>query len=519
MLKIKRAILSVSDKSGIAELAQGLGKYGVEIISTGGTLALLKSKKIAAVPISSFTHFPEILEGRLKTLHPKIHGGLLYRREKKSQVREASRNGILPIDLVAVNLYPFEEATRTGKLKLEAAVEEIDIGGPTMLRSAAKNFKSVAVLCDPADYASFLEELARNRGRISEDTLYRLACKVFQNTARYDSIIAGYLGARRKAAGFPEKLTLPYKKAADLRYGENPHQKAALYHGGIGGGQAYSFRQLHGKELSYNNLLDIESAQDTVEEFGEPAAAVIKHNTPCGVAVAEALADAAGAAIDCDLEASFGGIVGLNQPCDAATAGVILEKLGFLEVITAPSFSPEALGELRKRKNLRLIVVQKERETPAAYRFSKLGLLVQDADRPLRGEWNSFRKKIQPVTRLKPTAAELKELFFAWRCVKVVKSNGIVLTKDGRTVGIGAGQVSRVDSVRIACQKAGDRARGSFLASDAFFPMPDNIEVAAAAGIRAIVQPGGSIRDREVVEAADRMGLAMIFTGERHFRH
>lgn len=518
MLKIRRAILSVSDKSGIVELAQGLRKFGVEIISTGGTLALLRSKKVAAVPISSYTKFPEILDGRLKTLHPKIHGGLLYRREKKSQVREASRHGILPIDLVAVNLYPFEEATRTGKITLDGAVEEIDIGGPTMLRSAAKNFKSVAVLCDPRDYAAVLAELAKNRGRIPDQTLYRLACKVFQTTGRYDSLIAGYLSARLGDGAFPEQLTLPYKKAADLRYGENPHQKAAVYLG-AGGRQVYSYDQLHGKELSYNNLLDIESAQDAVEEFNEPAAVVIKHNTPCGMAIAKNPGQAAAAAIDCDPEASFGGIVGLNKPCDGETAGVILAKLGFLEVITAPSFAEEALEQLRKRKNLRLITIKREQEIKTAYRFSKIGLLVQDADRPLKGEWNAFRKKIQPITRVKPAAEELKELFFAWRCVKVVKSNGIVLTAQGRTVGIGAGQVSRVDAVRIACQKAGDRARGSVLASDAFFPMPDNIEVAAAAGIRAIVQPGGSIRDREVIEAADRLGISMIFTGERHFRH
>ncbi len=518
MLKIKRAILSVSDKNGIVGFAKGLEKLGVEIISTGGTLALLQKNKIRALPISSYTDFPEILEGRVKTLHPKIHGGLLYLREKKNQAQEAKKHGILPIDMVVVNLYPFEETTKGKKVPLAKALEEIDIGGPTMLRSAAKNFRSVAVLSDPADYFKVLDEMKRNHGKISDETRYKLASKVFRLTSHYDTVISQYLHCENGKEILPDSIQISFRKSQELRYGENPHQEAALYER-VGQEPALSFRKLHGKELSYNNLIDLESAWDVVREFDRPAACVIKHSTPCGIAEASVLGDAVSGAIDSDPEASFGGIVGLNRLCDLKTAEIILSKLSFLEVIVAPSFAKRALELLAERKNLRLVEVKNERETALSYRFSKLGLLVQEIDPPLRKKWKDFQEKVQCVTQKKPTAEDLEELFFAWRCVKVVKSNGIVISQGRKTVGIGAGQMSRVDAVKIACAKAGNKTKGGYLASDGFFPMEDSIVEAATHEFLAIVQPGGSIRDREVIEAANRYGIAMALTGMRHFRH
>ena len=510
--------MSVSDKQGIAEFARGLRELGVEIISTGGTLALLKKHRVRAIPVTDYTGFPEILEGRVKTLHPKIHGGLLYLREKKNQATEARKHGILPIDMVVVNLYPFEETAKAKKVPLAQALEEIDIGGPAMLRAAAKNFRSVAVVSDPADYARILEEMKKNRGGLSEDLLKELAGKVFRLTSYYDGVISQFLGSRNGKELLPERIQHSFRKAAPLRYGENPHQQAALY-AEIGCEPALSFTKLHGKELSYNNLVDLESAWDVVEEFEEPAACVIKHNTPCGVAMAGELGQAVARAIDCDPEASFGGIIGLNRPCDAAAAETIFNKLSFMEVIVAPSFAKTALSILAARKNLRLVEVEITRPSALACRLSRLGLLVQERDASLRGKWTDFQKRGRSVTKEKPTPQDLEELFFAWRCAKVVKSNGIVLAKEGRTLGIGAGQMSRVDAVKMACGKAGEKAAGSYLASDGFFPMADNIQVAASHGIRAIVQPGGSIRDHEVIEAADQAGIIMVFTGERHFRH
>lgn len=517
-MKIKRAIISVSNKDGVVDLAKALRSLDVEIISTGGTLALLEKNKIKALPISSYTGFPEMLDGRVKTLHPKLHGGLLYRRDKKAHVSEAKKHGILPIDLVVVNLYPFEQVTSAGNVPLERAVEEIDIGGPTMLRSAAKNFKSVAVLADPADYAPFLEELKASKGKVSEKTLYRLACKVFQLTSQYDTVIARYLTPEPEGQDLPDTVQALFRKNEVLRYGENPHQKAALYQE-AGKGPAIALKKLHGKELSYNNLVDIESAWDVVEEYDHPAACVVKHNTPCGIAMADSLEEAVSGAIDGDPEASFGGIIGLNRACDLKTAETIFNKLGFLEVIAAPSFQKKAVDFLTTRKNLRLVELTPERKWPHSYRLTKLGLLLQDADGPLKAKWEEFQSKARCVTQEQPTADDWNELFFAWRAVKVVKSNGIVLTKGRRTVGIGAGQMSRVDAVRIACTKAGDKTRGSYLASDGFFPMPDNIEVAASYGVRAIVQPGGSIKDKDVIDAANRHKIVMIATGMRHFRH
>ncbi|HNV86264.1 MAG TPA: bifunctional phosphoribosylaminoimidazolecarboxamide formyltransferase/IMP cyclohydrolase [Candidatus Omnitrophota bacterium] len=516
MLKVKRAIISVSDKTGIIDFAKGLRELGVEILSTGGTLATFEKNGIKASSISSFTGFPEILDGRVKTLHPKIFGGLLFLREEERHVRQAEEHGIVPVDMVVVNLYPFEQTIRKEGVTFEEAIEQIDIGGPSLLRAASKNFHSVAVLCDPADYEWVLKGL-KGEG-LSEADLTRLATKVFQRTSAYDRAIAAYFEGPGKKELFPERLDFSFKKGASLRYGENPHQKAAVY-GATGSKEALSIRALHGKELSYNNLIDLESAWDGAQEFEEPAACVIKHNTPCGMASAGSPEEAVSRAIDCDPDSAFGGIIGLNRPCGVKTAETILAKLGFLEVIICPSFEPEALEKLSTRKNLRLVEAVQTRESPLSYRYSKLGLLVQETDPSLRAGWNAFREQAKCVTQKKPLAEDLEELFFAWRCAKVVKSNAIVLSKGRKTVGIGGGQVSRIDAVKIACEKAGEKTRESYLASDAFFPMPDSIEKASQAGIRAIVQPGGSVRDAEVIQAADRLGLIMIFTGARHFRH
>lgn len=517
MLKVKRAVLSVSDKEGVVDFAKGLSGFGVEILSTGGTLALLRKHGIRALPISDYTGFPEILEGRVKTLHPKIHGGILHRREKKSHVREAAKHGIPPIDMVVVNLYPFEQVTKAKKVSLERALEEIDIGGPTMLRAAAKNFRSVAVVSEPADYATVLDEMRRHRGGISEETLYGLACKVFQLSSHYDAVIEGFLRSLNGGEALPQSFRLNFRKRMPLRYGENPHQRAALY--AREDGDSLEFRCLHGKELSYNNLVDLESAWNVVQEFEEPAACVIKHNNPCGIACSGTLAEAVAGAVDCDPLSSFGGIVGLNRPCDAKTAEAILVKLTFLEVIVTPAFAPKALEFLQARKNLRLVEMRERRHEALNLRSMKAGLLVQDAERSLRGGWEKFKKTVRCVTRKRPTEEDLRELFFAWRAAKHVRSNAIVLARERKTVGIGAGQMSRVDSVEIACRKAGPKAQGSCLASDGFFPMPDSIELAARHGIRAVVQPGGSIKDQEVTEAADRFRLIMVCTGTRHFRH
>lgn len=512
----KKAIISVFDKTGVVDFARGLTNLGFEIYSTGGTLSLLREHHVAAGSISDYTGFPEIMDGRVKTLHPKVFGGLLYLRENPKHCQQAAENGITAIDMVVVNLYPFEQTIAKPGTSFEEAVEQIDIGGPSMLRAASKNFEHVAVLCDPADYGWVLEELRGSDAVLSTLSKHRLAAKVFTRTSAYDQAIAAYLSGDGEKELLPEDLQLGFKKTAALRYGENPHQEAALYHSGK---ETLEIKQLHGKELSYNNLMDVEAAWDVVQEFTEPAACVMKHNTPCGIAAGTKLEAAAGNAIACDPEAAFGGIIGLNRRCDAAAAKKILSKLAFLEVIVSPAFDAAALKLLRERKNLRLIQVKIQGKAALNYRFTKLGLLLQEADGPLAGEWENFRKTAQCVTHKKPTAKDLKELFFAWRTVKTIKSNAIVLSKGFRTLGIGAGQMSRVDSVRIACRKAGKAAAGSYLGSDGFFPMPDNIQIAAKHKIRAIVQPGGSIRDKDVIAAADKKGIIMVTTGKRHFRH
>lgn len=535
-MKIKRAIISVSDKTGLIPLAKELNRNGVDIFSTGGTLALLKKNKISVRSISELTGFPEILDGRVKTLHPKVHGGLLFRRSDKAHVREAKTHGIEPIDLVAVNLYPFRETIQNPKVTLKAVVEQIDIGGPSMLRSAAKNFESVAVVCDPADYPKVIEELKAGKGSVSSELRRELAVKVFQHTSLYDREIARYLSAhlpltlpsplegervrvRGQGDDLPPVFDDIYVRSKALRYGENPHQRAAIYKP-ANGKTSFSFKQFQGKELSYNNIIDFESAVDILREFKEPTACVVKHNNPCGIASHEKMTEAMNLAVDSDILSAFGGVVGVNQACDLELASVVLQKLPFFEVLIAPSFTKDALEVLKPRKNLRVLQINGLDDfEPYDLRFMKSGLLVQDRDQPILSYESKLKKNLKWVTKQKLNPHETNHLLFAWKCAKVVRSNAIVLTHGKQTVGIGCGQMSRVDSVRLACMKAGPKTKGSFLASDGFFPMPDNIEVAYEHGIRAMIQPGGSIRDQDVIDACDRFGIAMAFTGERHFKH
>lgn len=518
-IAIRRALISVSDKTGLAEFAAELHRTGVEILSTGGTLKLLNKNGIPAKAVDAYTGFPEMLDGRVKTLHPKIHGGLLFRRDLEKHRAEAQKHGIQPIDLVVVNLYPFEKVTQNPDVDLEEAIENIDIGGPSMLRSAAKNADAVTVVCDPADYAAVLTEMKKNQGAVSGELRRKLARKVFARTSAYDQAIAQFLASKESAAEgqetLPSKWALSYGKIQDLRYGENPHQRAAFY--GAPGGTAYE--QLHGKELSFNNLLDIDAAVNIVDEFPDPAVCVVKHNNPCGIAQDADLSKALKLAIDCDSMSAFGGIIGLNRPCDQKTAEIALEQLKFFEVFVAPSYEPAALKLLQERKNLRIIATGQVNDQAFDLRLMRNGLLLQDKDPSLRKRFSELKKNLKIVTKKKPSEADVEALLFAWICVKTVKSNAIVITQGKQTVGIGAGQMSRVDAVFMACHKAGARSQGGFLASDAFFPMPDSIEEAHAHNIRAIIQPGGSIKDQDVIDACDRHGLAMVFTGQRHFRH
>ncbi len=520
---IRRALISVSDKTGLIPFARALRKHHVEIVSTGGTLKALKEAKIPAISVEELTGFPEMLDGRVKTLHPKIHGGLLFLRHKKSHQKQVKEHGIKPIDLVVVNLYPFEEATSKNDLSLEEAKEFIDIGGPSMLRSAAKNYQSVVVITDPADYGYVAEELEEHKGSVSDDLRFRLSQKVFERTSAYDAVISQYMAKHRKKtaaeAGIPVQFVFHFKKKQDLRYGENPHQKAAFYASTTHKASA-AWTQLHGKELSFNNLMDIEATLDVLAEFSAPAACVIKHNNPCGIAQDPQIITAAEKAIEGDPLSAFGGIVGLNRDCDRKVAEKILEKLGFFEVLVAPSFKPSALKLLKERKNLRLIEVNHFRdENPYDVKFLRSGILIQEKDAPIKNHLTDFKSKLRLVTKAKISEEEIEDLIFAYQCAKVVKSNAIVLTQGKKTVGIGAGQMSRVDSVNIACQKAGFQTEGAMLGSDAFFPMPDSIEIAAKHKIKAIIQPGGSIRDADVIEACNKAGIAMVFTGERHFKH
>ena len=521
---IRQALISVSDKSGLVEFARGLARFDVRILSTGGTAKLLAENGVPVTEVSDHTGFPEMLDGRVKTLHPKIHGGLLARRDVPAHLAAIKQAGIEPIDLVVVNLYPFARTVAGPGCTLEEAIENIDIGGPAMLRSAAKNHGGVAVVADSADYPRVLEEMGRSGGAISAGTRFALAKKVFAHTAAYDAAISNYLtglGADGKRMEFPERLTLQFEKLQDMRYGENPHQSAAFYRDGtpVAGGLA-GYRQLQGKELSYNNIADSDAAWECVKTFGKPACVIVKHANPCGVAIAKTLKEAYERAFATDPVAAFGGIIAVNRPLDGAAAVAISGQ--FVEVVIAPEVPEEARKALSSKANVRVLEVPLEVPTGAGaspFDMKRVGggLLVQSPD-----SRNVSAADLRVVTRAKPTAAQFEDLLFAWRVAKFVKSNAIVFCGEGRTLGVGAGQMSRVDSARIAVIKAGNAElslAGSVVGSDAFFPFRDGVDVVAQAGARAIIQPGGSVRDEEVIAAADELGVAMVFTGFRHFRH
>ncbi len=520
MRKIERALISVSDKTGIPEFAGGLAALGVEILSTGGTASLLRSHGLRIRDVEDFTGFPEMLDGRVKTLHPRVHGGILAIRSNRQHQKQTEEHGLEYIDLVAVNLYPFEATAAQAGVELDQLIEKIDIGGPSMIRSAAKNFEDVTVLVDPADYAAVLEEARHSGGMISRETRARLARKAFARTAAYDSAISMEL-QKRAEGGLPDELRLNFSKAADLRYGENPHQNAALYldPAAVGRGLA-SARQLQGKELSFNNLVDLEAAWELAGEFPEPVTVIVKHTNPCGVAIGATLAESYHQALAVDPVSAFGSVIAFNREVDRETAEE-LAKL-FVEAVAAPGYDHAALEKLASRKNLRLMQISDPPESPIpgpGWQLKTIsgGLLVQTADvvKANESEWKC-------VTARQPSECERRALVFAWRVVKHVKSNAIVYARDNAIVGVGAGQMSRVDSVRLGAIKARDLnhdLEGAVLASDAFFPFADGIEEAAKAGATALVQPGGSIRDSEIIESANRLGLAMLFTGVRHFKH
>ncbi len=521
MVKVKRVLISVSDKTGVIEFARKLARYKVEFVSTGGTARMLREAGLEVRDVSELTGFPEMMDGRVKTLHPKVHGGLLGRRSLPEHVEAMKTHEIEPIDMVVVNLYPFEQTVAKEGVKLEEAIENIDIGGPSMLRSAAKNWEDVAVVVDPADYETLGFEMEANRGAVSRETRFDLARKVFAHTARYDGAIAAYLTSLPNAESnersrYPETLTLQVRKLEDLRYGENPHQTAAFYGAGkIAEPCVANAKQLQGKELSFNNILDLDAALETVKEFDVTAAVVIKHTNPCGVALSPySLVDAYTKARQVDPVSAFGGIVGFNRQVDADTARELAGT--FLEAVIAPGFSAEAIEILSAKKNLRLLATGDLSQAGPAMDIKKVtgGLLIQDRD-----IGRVSREELKVVTKRAPTDDELDAMLFAWKVCKHVKSNAIVYARPGQLVAVGAGQMSRVDSSRIAVQKAQLPLQGSVVASDAFFPFPDGVEAAADAGAVAVIQPGGSVRDAEVIEAADKHNMAMVFTGMRHFRH
>lgn len=525
LVAVKRALISVSDKTGIVEFAQALNAQGVEILSTGGTFKLLTENKIPAIEVSDYTGFPEMMDGRVKTLHPKIHGGILARRGIDNAVMQ--EHGINNIDMVVVNLYPFEKTVANNDCSLEDAVENIDIGGPTMVRAAAKNHAHVNIVVNASDYAKILAELKANNGATTLKTRFDLAIKAYEHTAAYDGAIANYFGRMVEggSADFPRTFNTQFIKAQEMRYGENPHQKAAFYveknsqEVGIA-----AAKQLQGKELSYNNVADTDAALETVKSFSEPACVIVKHANPCGVAVAESIKHAYDLAYSTDSESAFGGIIAFNRELDAETAKAIVERQ-FVEVIIAPSISAEAIEIVKAKQNVRLLATGEwaigdkngVKVKGLDYKRVNGGLLVQDRDDGIITE-----SDLKIVTKRAPTAQEIKDLLFAWKVAKFVKSNAIVYAKNLHTIGVGAGQMSRVNSARIAAIKAehaGLQVAGSVMASDAFFPFRDGIDNAAKVGIAAVIQPGGSMRDEETIAAADEHGMAMVFTGMRHFRH
>lgn len=512
LLRIRRALISVYDKRGIAEFARSLKEFGIEIISTGGTYKTLKDSGVAVKAISDVTGFPEILDGRVKTLHPHIHAGLLAVLDKPDHISQLKQHNIDPIDLVLVNLYPFETTVLRPNVSLEEVIEDIDIGGTAMVRASAKNYQYTAVVVNPDRYESLLQEMRQNGGSITQSTRFSLAREAFQHTAQYDAAISAYLSARTSSKELPEVFTISEKKSMALRYGENPHQSAALY-GDFDGW----FEKLHGKELSFNNILDLHAAVSLCAEFEQPTVVIIKHNNPCGVASAKEISDAYRKALATDPKSAFGGIVALNRPPDKTTAEAMNEL--FLEVIVAPGFPEEVIGILAKKKDRRLIRQKRPAESLQGFDLRKVmgGYLVQEPD-----DHRLSMNDVKSVTRRKPTDSELEALMFAWRVAKHVRSNAIVYTRGDRTLGIGAGQMSRVDSSKIAVLKAQDAGldlHGCAVASDAFFPFADGLLEAVKVGATAVIQPGGSIRDEEVIQAADEHNIAMLFTGIRHFRH
>ena len=514
-IQVRRALLSVSDKSNLLDFAQGLHNLGVQLVSTGGTFRALQDAGLPAVEVSSVTEFPEMMDGRVKTLHPKIHGGILGRRDQDQAVM--AEHGIEAIDLVCVNLYPFKETIANPDKTHEDAIENIDIGGPAMVRSAAKNHQFVGIVTSPLQYQTVLSEL--QAGGLSFETRKQLAKAAFQHTAEYDGAIANYLGRDNEAAQYPEKLFMHFERDSVLRYGENPHQSAAFYRDpSVSGSSVGTSQQLAGKALSFNNIADTDAALECVRQFEAPACVIVKHANPCGVAVEGSILEAYEKAFETDPTSAFGGIIAFNRSLDAKTADRILERQ-FVEVIIAPGVEPGVVELFEKKPSVRLLTVGSLEQTPAQsdYRRVQGGLLIQDTDTGSRIE-----SELTCVTDTKPTAPQMADLLFAWKVAKFVKSNAIIYAKNNQTIGVGAGQMSRVYSARIAAIKAQDanlEVAGSVMASDAFFPFRDGIDAAAEAGIAAVIQPGGSIRDDEVIAAANEHGIAMVFTGMRHFRH
>ncbi len=521
---VRRALLSVSDKTGMVEFARALARRGVEMLSTGGTARLLAGKGLPVREVSDYTGFPEIMDGRVKTLHPRIHGGLLGRRGIDEGIM--ALHGIEPIDLLVVNLYPFAETVARPNCRYSEAIENIDIGGPAMLRAAAKNHESVAVAVDPADYDALIAELDAHQGSTTAQTRARLAAKAFAHTARYDTMVAGFLSGQQSLQSapphqepFPAALALFFDRALQLRYGENPHQRAALYRDSLARGGVAQAKMLQGKDLSFNNIADADTAIECVRQFDEPACVIVKHANPCGVAVAATPAEAYERAYRTDPTSAFGGIIAFNRPLDAETARAIIARQ-FVEVIAAPAVEAQAAAALSAKPNIRLLELgafEPARPETVEYRSVSGGLLAQTAD-----QGRIRLDELRTVSRRQPTPHQLNDLLFAWRVAKFVKSNAIVYARDGATVGVGAGQMSRVYSSRIAAMKAADEklgVDGAVMASDAFFPFRDGIDVAAQYGIQAVIQPGGSRNDAEVIAAADEHGMAMVFTGMRHFRH
>lgn len=508
----KRALISVSNKDNITAFAQGLYDLDYEIISTGGTLRVIQEAGIPATAVDEVTGFPEILDGRVKTLHPFIHGGLLAKRDNPAHLDQLKANEITPIDMVVVNLYPFKETLARAGVSDEEIIENIDIGGPSMLRAAAKNFADVATLVDPADYAGILEALRANQ--LDWKKRQQLAAKVFRHTAHYDGMIANYFSCQTEEA-YPETYTVTYEKVQTLRYGENPHQEAAFYRTPLPVKSSLATaKQLHGKELSYNNIQDGNAALDILAEYDEPTAVAVKHMNPCGIGVADHMSDAFKTAFDADPISIFGGIVACNREIDRATA----EQLShiFLEIVIAPAFTKDALEILTKKKNIRLLELEMQTDETKNHKLTtvKGGALIQSSD-----DGKTTADDLTVATKRQPSAAEITDLLFAWKAVKHVKSNAIVLAKSNQTLGVGAGQMNRIGAANIAIEQAAGKAYGSVMASDAFFPMPDTVEAAAKAGVTAIIQPGGSKRDQDSVDACDQHGIAMVYTGMRHFKH